>query len=148
MTEKVQVVTPHLVVDNANAAIDFYKKGLGATETFRLPYEDGKRVMHCELNLDGARIFVVDAFPEFRGPEHGGDNYRTPKELKGTSVTIHIEVPDCDAAVKRMADAGATVSQEPWDAFWGARYGRVIDPFGHEWSFAHPKPEAMNMPKG
>lgn len=148
MTEQVQVVTPHLVVDDAAAALEFYKKGLGATETFRLPAEDGKRLMHSEINVLGARIFVVDAFPEYRGPEHGGDNYRTPKELKGTSVTIHIEVPDCDAAVKRMADAGAKVTMPPWDAFWGARYGRVVDPFGHEWSFGHPKPEAMNMPKG
>ncbi len=146
MLEKPQTVTPHLVVDNASAALEFYKKGLGATETFRMPYEDGKRLMHSEISVLGARIFVVDAFPEFRGPEHGGDHYRTPTELKGTSVTIHLEVPNCDEAVQRMADAGGTVTQPPWDAFWGARYGRVRDPFGHEWSFAHPKPEAMNMP--
>ena len=146
MTDKIQTVTPHLVVSDANSAIEFYKKGLGATEAFRMPFEDGKRVMHCELHLLDARIFVVDAFPEFRGPEHGGDNYKPPSELKGTSVTIHIEVPDCDAAVKRMADAGAKVTLPPWDAFWGARYGKVVDPFGHEWSFAHPKPEAMKMP--
>ncbi len=146
MTEKLQTVTPHLVVDNANAALEFYKKGLGATETFRMPYEDGNRLMHSEINVLGARIFVVDAFPEFAA-QHGGNHYQPPKQLKGTSVTIHIEVPDCDSAIKRMVDAGATITMPPMDAFWGARYGQVLDPFGHAWSFAHPKPEAMKMPQ-
>lgn len=146
MTEKLQVVTPHLVVDDAKAALEFYKKGLGATETFRLPYQDG-RLMHSEINVMGARIFVVDAFPEFAA-QHGGNHYRTPSDLKGTSVTIHMEVPDCDAAIQRMVDAGAKITMPPMDAFWGARYGQVLDPFGHAWSFAHPKPEVMNMPKG
>ena len=53
---------------------------------------------------------------------------------------MHLEVADCDAAVKRAADAGATVTMPPMDAFWGARYGQVVDPFGHAWSFAHPLP--------
>ncbi len=63
-----------------------------------------------------------------------------PDQIKGTSVTMHLEVENCDAAVKRAADAGATVTMAPWDSFWGARYARIIDPFGHSWSFAHPLP--------
>lgn len=147
MTDKLQTVTPHLVVNDANAALEFYKKGLGATETFRLPYQDGKRLMHSEINVMGARIFVVDAFPEFAA-QHGGNHYRPPNDLNGTSVTIHMEVPDCDTAIQRMVDAGAKITMPPMDAFWGARYGQVLDPFGHAWSFAHPKPEVTNMPKG
>ena len=63
MAEPVQIVTPHLVVNNANAAIEFYKKALGATEAVRLPAKDGKRLMHAELRLNGARIFLNDDFP-------------------------------------------------------------------------------------
>jgi PhnB protein len=139
LAEPVQVVTPHLIVNDGAAALEFYKKGLGASETLRMPAQDGKRLMHAEINLNGARIFVMDDFPEMHG-QHGELNWTTPKTLGGTPVTIHIEVANCDEAVKRMADAGATVTMPPWDAFWGARYGQVLDPFGHSWSFAHPLP--------
>jgi PhnB protein len=139
MTEPVQTVTPHLVVSDGVAAIEFYKKALGATEALRMPAKDGRRLMHAELHLRGMRFFLNDDFPEHRGTCMM-DAVFPPDQIKGTSVTLHLEVEDCDAAVKRAADAGATVTMAPWDAFWGARYGRVIDPFGHSWSFAHPLP--------
>jgi len=82
---------------------------------------------------------VVDDFPEMRTKDCPS-GWGTPQTLGGTTVTIHIEVANCDEAIKRMADAGATVTMPPWDAFWGARYGQVIDPYGHSWSFAHPLP--------
>ena len=135
-----QVVTPHLVVKDANAAIDFYKKALGATETLRMPAQDGKRLMHAEIQLNGARVFLMDDFPEHRGPGDHVDAVLPPDQMKGTSVTMHLEVENCDTAVKRARDAGATVTMEPWDSFWGARYARIIDPFGHSWSFAHALP--------
>ncbi len=139
MADPVQAVTPHLVVNDANAAIEFYKKALGATEAFRMPAPDGKRLMHAELHLNGMRFFLNDDFPEHRCTQMG-DAVFPPDQIKGTSFTMHLEVENCDAAVKRAAEAGATVTMPPWDAFWGARYGRVIDPFGHCWSFAHPLP--------
>ena len=106
MTDAVQIVTPHLVVRDANAALEFYKKALGATETVRMPAEDGKRLMHSEIQVNGARIFVMDDFPEHRG-SHGVDAVFPPDQIKGTSVTMHLEVENCDAAVKRARDAGA-----------------------------------------
>jgi len=139
MTDPVQAVTPHLVVNDANAAIEFYKKALGATEALRMPAQDGKRLMHAELHLNGSRFFLNDDFPEHRNT-YGADAVFPPDQIKGTSVTMHLEVENCDAAVKRAAEAGATVTMPPWDAFWGARYARVIDPFGHSWSFAHALP--------
>ena len=139
MADPVQAVTPHLVVNDANAAIEFYKKALGATEAFRMPAPDGKRLMHAELHLNGMRFFLNDDFPEHRCT-HMGDAVFPPDQINGTSFTMHLEVENRDAAVKRAAEAGATVTMPPWDAFWGARYGRVIDPFGHCWSFAHPLP--------
>ena len=97
MTEAVQIVTPHLVVRDANAALEFYKKALGAIETVRMPAEDGKRLMHSEIQVNGARIFVMDDFPEHRG-SHGVDAVFPPDQIKGTSVTMHLEVENCDAA--------------------------------------------------
>ena len=141
MTDPVQIVTPHLVVNDANAAIEFYKKALGAIEALRMPAQDGKRVMHSEIHINGARIFVMDDFPEHRCPHGMVDAVFPPDQIKGTSVTMHLEVENCDAAVKRAAEAGATVTMAPWDAFWGARYARIIDPYGHSWSFAHALPE-------
>src|SRR6185312_3622113 len=139
MSDPVQIVTPHLVVRDASAALEFYKKALGATETVRMPAEDGKRLMHSEIQVRGARIFVVDDFPEHRGA-HGVDAVFPPDQIKGTSVTMHLEVENSDAAGKRARDAGATVTLEPWDSFWGARYARIMYPFGHSWSFAHALP--------
>lgn len=139
MPENTQGVIPHLIVDDAVAAIEFYKKGFGATEVMRMPAQDGKRLMHAELVINGARIFIVDDFPEHRAT-CGDGKHSTPKSLGGSPVTMHLEVSDCDAAVKRVGDAGANVIMPPWDAFWGARYAQVRDPFGHAWSFAHPLP--------
>lgn len=134
MSKQVTDVIPHIVVDDAAAALEFYKKALGAEEVMRLPAEDGKRLMHSEIKVGDARIFVRDAFPE-HCPSGGKDG--TPKTLGGTPVTLHLYVQNCDAAVERAAAAGATVVMAPWDAFWGDRYAQVADPFGHAWSFAH-----------
>jgi PhnB protein len=138
MTDTAQVIFPHLVVSDAAAALDFYKKALGATELMRMPAEDKKRLMHSEISINGSRIFVMDDFPEYRESHQHGGNIKPPSLLGGTSVTIHLEVKNCDEAVKRAEEAGAKVTMQPWDAFWGARYAQIVDPFGHAWSFAHP----------
>ena len=139
MTDKLPPLIPHLCVVGAVAAIEFYKKALGATEVMRMPAEDGKRLMHAQLTINGATVFLMDDFPEHRG-QHGGIKVFSAKEIGGTPVVLHLEVANCDEAVKRAADAGATVTMPPWDAFWGARYAQVADPFGHAWSFAHALP--------
>lgn len=141
MTTETRGITPHLVVDDAAAAVDYYKMTLGATEIFRMPAEDGRRVLHAELAINGARVFLRDDFPEFC-PAGGVGNVRPPKAIDGTSVTFHLDVASCDAAVVRAVAAGATVVMPPEDAFWGARYAQILDPFGHSWSFAHPLPGA------
>jgi PhnB protein len=133
MAEQAQGVIAHLIVEDAAAALKFYKKGLGASETMRMPADDGKRILHAEIAVNGARVFVMDDFPE-----HNGGKRSTPAALRGTPVTLHLEVKNCDAAVKRAVSAGATLTLAPMDAFWGARYAQVVDPFGHSWSFAHP----------
>ena len=139
MKDQQQTIIPHLVVSNATAALEFYSKALGATDIVRLPTDDGKRLLHAEMSVNGEKIMLQDHFPEYAA-QHGDDGVAPPNELSGTTVTIHLWVENCDAAVKRAADAGARVTMPPWDAFWGDRYGRVVDPFGHAWSFAHPLP--------
>ena len=134
-------VTPHLIVDNATAAIDFYKKAFDAKEISRAPSPDGSKLMHAEIQIGQSRIFLADEFPEFGGTP------RSPKALGGSSVTIHQYVKNVDKVVEQAARAGATVKMAPMDAFWGDRYGVVTDPYGHDWSFAthikNVKPQEM-----
>ncbi len=133
MTSAIEAVIPHLVVDDAAAALEYYKQALGAEEVMRLPAEDGKRLMHSEMKLGEARVFVRDAFSD-RCAE-GED--ATPTTLGGSPVTLHLRVTNCDAAVDRAVKAGAIVVVPPEDMFWGDRFAVVADPFGHAWSFAH-----------
>jgi PhnB protein len=126
-------VTPHLCVTDGPAAMEFYKKAFGATEVSRMPAEDGKRLMHAELTVLGGKLMLHDDFPEY----HGGKS-ESAKALGGTPVTLHLEVPDIDAAMAKAAAAGAAVTMPAQDMFWGDRYGQVTDPFGHRWSFSTP----------
>jgi PhnB protein len=118
-------ITPHLSIGGRRAAeaIDFYKAAFGAEELMRHPSDDG-RILHCHLNINGGSVMLNDDFPEHHGREAG------PPE----GVTLHLQVPDADAAWKRAVDAGAKVTMELADQFWGDRYGQVQDPFGHRWS--------------
>jgi PhnB protein len=135
MTEKVpsgrRGLIPHLVCDPCADAIEFYKKAFGAVELGRMAIPHGTKIMHAEMTIDNEPFFLVDDFPEF-----GGGKSQSPKSLGGTPVTIHRYVEDCDAAIQRAIDAGATVKMPVADMFWGDRYGIVIDPFGHSWSLA------------
>ncbi len=127
------MITPHLVCKNAAEAIEFYKKAFGATETMRMPHQDGKRLMHAQIKIGDQEVFLADDFPEY----HDGKSH-TATALGGTPVTLHQYVPNCDAAIEKAAAAGAKVIMPAADMFWGDRYGQVTDPYGHIWSFAHP----------
>ncbi len=134
-------VTPHLIIDGAAAAIDFYKKAFDAKEISRAPSPDGSKLMHAEIQIGQSRFFLADEFPEFGGAP------RSPKALGGSSVTIHQYVKNVDKVVEQAARAGATVKMPPMDAFWGDRYALISDPYGHDWSFAthikNVKPQEM-----
>jgi len=123
--EGMHTVTPHLVCADAAKAIDFYKKAFGAVEEGRLPGADGK-LMHAMIRVNGSPIMLADEFPQWGS--------LGPKALKGSPVTIHLYVEDADAFVKRAVDAGAKVTMPVADQFWGDRYGKIEDPFGHHWS--------------
>jgi PhnB protein len=131
--ERSKGIVPHLIVKDCPRAIEFYKTAFGAEEVFRMPAPDGKRILHAELRIGPATIFICDDFPEYRGGKPG-----TAEALGGTPVTLHQNVLDCDAAIARAAAAGATVTMPAQDMFWGDRYGQVRDPSGHMWAFGAP----------
>ena len=129
--EGMHSVTPQLTLKGCSEAIEFYKKAFGAEEIQRMPAPDGRRIMHAQIRIGKSVVFLVDDFPEFCGGQSS-----TATSLKGTPVTIHHYVENCDAAIKRAQNAGATVIMPPADMFWGDRYGVITDPFGHKWSLA------------
>jgi PhnB protein len=119
---------PHVFVSDGLAAMDFYKEVFNATERERMMAPDGQRLMHGEVVLDGHKLFISNEFSE----SEGGSG-KTPQTLGGTSVRITLNVDDADAVVERAVARGARVQMPVQNMFWGARYGKLIDPFGHEW---------------
>lgn len=126
--EGFHTVTPHIVVREAAKAIEFYRKAFGAVERYRMPGPDGK-LMHAEIQIGNSIVMLVDEM-QFA---------RSPQSLGGSPVTIHLYVEDADGWFGRAVKAGAKPSMPIMDAFWGDRYGKVTDPFGHEWSIATHK---------
>jgi len=122
---------PHLICSPCADAIEFYKKAFGAEEIYRMPAPDGRRIMHAQIRIGQSYVFLVDDFPEYKGGKS-----QTATALQGTPVYLHHYVENCDAAIQRAQDAGATVMMPASDCFWGDRYGVIVDPFGHIWSFA------------
>jgi len=120
-------ITPYLTVDDAKAAIEFYKRAFGATERGVMAAPDG-RIGHAELQIGDAIFMLSDKFPQ--------SACQTPKELGGTTVAIFLFVEDVDSVVQDAADAGATITMQPEDQFWGDRLGQVTDPFGNVWQIA------------
>jgi len=119
---------PHLIVSDGMAALKFYAEVFGAAEGHNMMARDGKRLMHGELELDGHKLFISDEFK----PEEGGACL-TPQTLGGSCVRITLNTDDADGVVERAVARGARVIMPVADMFWGARYGQVIDPFGHIW---------------
>jgi PhnB protein len=118
-------VTPYLCVRGAAKALDFYARAFGAQEKVRMPGPDGK-VMHAEILIGDSMVMLGDENPQAKSPEAFG----------GTPVSVMLYVPDVDAVFKKATAAGAKTVAPPTDMFWGDRYGRLIDPFGHSWGIA------------
>jgi PhnB protein len=116
-------ITPSLTCKNAAAAIDFYKEAFGATEMSRMEGPGGS-VGHAELRIGDSLIFVADEFP-------GMSAAPTPGVTPASYLFVYTE--DCDATFNRAVEAGATPTMPLADMFWGDRYGKITDPFGHSW---------------
>jgi PhnB protein len=125
-------VTPHLAVNDATAAIEFYKRAFGAQELSRMTSPDGK-IGHAELKIGDSIIFLADEFPQ--------SPCRSPQSLGGTTATLNLYVPDVDKTFQQALTAGAQTTMPVADMFWGDRYGQLKDPFGHTWGVATHKEE-------
>jgi len=128
--EGFNTLTPHIVCKDAAQAIEFYKKALGAKEMYRMPAPDGA-IMHAEMSIGNSRLMIAEENPQWGS--------KGPTAIGGTPVTIHLYVENCDALYQQAIGAGATSAMEPQDAFWGDRYARFVDPYGHSWAVATHK---------
>lgn len=116
---------PYLAVHDADAALAFYAEAFGAERTLLLRDPDG-RVGHAELRIPGVGSFALASeWPEM--------DLVGPKSRGGTTVSIDLDVEDCDAFTERASKAGATLEREPADQFYGYRSAVLVDPFGHRW---------------
>ncbi len=129
--EGYHTLTPHIVVDNANEAIEFYKKAFGAVEVCRMMVPDGKRIMHAEIKIGDSHLMIADEFPDMAAC--GNKSART---LGGTPIGLHLYVTDVDQVFERVVKAGAKIMMPLDTMFWGDRYGKVQDPYGLVWSIA------------
>jgi PhnB protein len=133
-------VTPGLTLKGCAAALDFYRRALGAEEIVRMMSPDGKAVMHAEIRVGDSILMLNDEMPGMGGPA-------APSADRPSPVNLWLYVADCDAAYQRAVAAGARSLAAPTDMFWGDRVGMVRDPFGYGWNFStHVKdmtPEEM-----
>ena len=123
-------VTPHLTIPSrgGQAASEFYQRAFAAVEMTRKLAEDGERLMHCHLRINGASVMLNDEFPEYHGEA----------DIKPKGVTLHLQVADPKEWWARALANGAEPIVPMEDQFWGDRYGQLRDPFGHLWSIGGP----------
>lgn len=123
-------ITPVLIVNKGDEAIEFYKKGFGVEERYRMKGPDG-RVAHAELKLGDSVFMLSDEYPEME--------CHSPKTIGGSPVSMYVYVDDVDSVFNKAISAGAKALDPVKDQFWGDRHGRLEDPFGHLWSIATHK---------
>lgn len=124
-------VSPYLVVPNAIQALDFYNKAFGAETVMRMPGPDGESTMHAEMRIGNSMVMLTEENPQWGS--------KSPATLGGTPVSLHIYCDNVDALFGRALQAGCTVEFPVMDAFWGDRYGKLKDPYGHIWGIATHK---------
>jgi predicted enzyme related to lactoylglutathione lyase len=123
------VITPYLAVRGARNALDWYQQGLGARLRGEPVVMGDGRIGHAEFDIGGAPLFLAEEHPEI-----GVD---APEPGAGATVTMHVTVPDADAAVSRAVAAGADLERAVADYPYG-RLGVIRDPFGHRWMISAP----------
>ena len=123
-------IAPHLTIPSrgGQAAIEFYTRAFGAMEVRRMLAEDGERLMHAYLRINGGDVMLHDEFPEMNGEQ----------DIAPKGVTLHLQVDDADEWWNRAILAGGVPVYPLADQFWGDRYGQLKDPFGHSWSIGSP----------
>lgn len=122
-----RTLTPYLKIRGAAAAIEFYQKAFGAEVLCKMPSPGGK-LMHAELKIGDSQLMLSDEMPEYGS--------LSPQSIGGTGSSVHIYTENVDKVYARAVEAGAKGTMPPADMFWGDRFAKITDPFGHEWSIA------------
>lgn len=134
-------ITPHLVCKDGQKALAFYEKAFGARVLSKSLMPGSDKLMHAEIEIGNARVMLADEFPDWGSL---GAN-----ALGGSPVVLHLYCEDTDAVMARAEAAGAEITMPAADMFWGDRYGKLADPFGHQWSvgtkIANPTQEEMEQ---
>jgi len=117
-------ISPSLTCKDAARAIDFYKDVFGAEELMRMPSPDGK-ISHAELKIGDSIIFLNDEMGPTAAVTAGAQR-----------IYLFLYVENADKVFTRAVAAGAQIDMALEDQFWGDRYGKVTDPFGHQWGIA------------
>ena len=128
--EGYHTVTPYLTVNDGAGAIEFYRRAFGAKERSRMEGPQGK-IAHAEIKIGDSLIMLAEEMP--------GSGCRSPRSLGGSTVNIFLYVTDVDSTFDQAVKAGAKVDTPVADMFWGDRYGKLTDPYGHSWSLATHK---------
>lgn len=121
-------LSAHLFVQDAPRALAFYEEAFGAKVTFRAMMPDGVALLHAEMQIGTSRFMVAE--------ENAQWGALSPRTLGGSPVGLHLYVPDTDAVFARATQAGCKALMPPENMFWGDRYAKVEDPFGHLWNIA------------
>ena len=129
--EGFHTITPYMTVRNAARAIEFYKQAFGAVEKGGIMKSPDGKVAHAELQIGDSILMLGDEFPQMGA--------LSPQSTGGAGMGLHIYLEDVDSAFERVVKAGATVEMPVADMFWGDRYGKLADPFGHKWSIGTHK---------
>lgn len=124
-------LSAYLIVPDVAKAMQFYAAAFGAEGGVCMSGPTPGSIMHAEMTI-GDSTFMLSG-------ESAQWGTKSPLTLSGTPVGLHLYVDDCDAAFARAEKAGCTVMFPLMDAFWGDRYGKLKDPFGHEWGIATHK---------
>ncbi len=119
-------ISPSVTCKNAAKAIEFYKKVFGATEVMRMPGPNGE-IMHAELKIGDSHVFLNDEFPGMAAAPSGSGP---------APVQIFVYTEDVDSVYNRAIQEGARSTMPLANQFWGDRYGKFVDPFGHHWGVA------------
>ena len=133
-------VSTYLVVKNSVKALEFYQKAFGAEAGLRMPGPDGNSTIHAEMRIGDSTVLLGDENPQW--------GMKAPQTLGGSPSSLHLYVDDADKLFNRAVEAGCEVKAPMMDAFWGDRYGKVVDPFGHEWGIATHKEDLNDEEMG
>jgi uncharacterized glyoxalase superfamily protein PhnB len=112
---------------DCSRAIDFYKRAFGAEVVGEVAYgPDRKAVMHAMMKLGNSHVMMADAWP--------GMWEKAPAGSATAGLFVYVE--DCDRLFERATKAGCETIFPIADMFWGDRFGKVKDPYGHCWGIA------------